>query len=134
LIEDVLYKEERGGAACYQREELQVIADHLNHMEVRVDAASFESHRLQDLQHYDGARRTYTGKILSFMRGRVAVKLHQTDLLVQVRYRDFKQDKMMPISINDEFTDRYFTLGEEVNVRTEGVDWSSKSINARIVR
>jgi len=134
LIEDALYAEAREGTACYEREDLMVISDHLNHMEVRVDAASFESHRLSDLQHYDGARRSYTGRILSFMRGRMAIKLHQTDLLVNVKYRDFKQDKLMPIAINDEFTDRYFTLGEEVSVRTEGVDWGTKSINARVVR
>ncbi len=117
----------------YTRESLTVIADHLNHMEVRVDAASFESHRLADLQFYDGARRQFTGRILSFMRGRMAIKLDQTDLMVYVRYQDFKQDKMMPLSINDDLTSRYYTLGQEVTVRTEGVNWAAKSIEARLM-
>lgn len=134
LIEDCFYKEERGGAACYEKEDLQGIADHLNRMEIRVDAASFESHRLNELQMYDGMRRQYTGRILSFMRGRMAIKLDQTDLMVNVRYKDLKAEKMMPITIMDELTDRYFTLGDEVQVRTEGVDWSMKSINAKVVR
>lgn len=134
LIEDALYKEERGGKASYERDELLLICGHLNAMEVRVDAGSFESHRLTDLLQYDGARRSYTGRILSFMRGRMAIKLEQTDLLVNVRYRDMKVEKLMPLTIMDEFTDRYYALGEEVNVRTEGVDWASKAINARVVR
>ena len=117
----------------YTRESLILIAEHLNHMEVRVDAASFESHRLAELQFYDGARRQFTGRILSFMRGRMAIKLDQTDLMVYVRYRDFKQDKMMPISIDDELTSRYYVLGQEVTVRTEGVNWAAKSIEARVV-
>lgn len=134
LIEDALYKDQSGGKASYEKDELLAIAEHMNAMEIRVDAASFESHRLTDLQHYDGARRTYTGRILSFMRGRMAIKLDQTDLLVNVKYRDLKAEKLMPITIMDELTDRYYTLGDEVNVRTEGVDWASKSINARVVR
>jgi len=133
LIEDVLCLEERGGTSCYSREDLQVMADHLNHMEIRVDAASYESHRLKDLQHFDGARRSYEGRILSFMRGRITVKLEQTDLLVHVRYQDLQQQSLMPTSINDEFSGRYFSLGEGVTIRTDGVDWRSKSINARIV-
>lgn len=134
LIEDCFYKEERGGKACYEKDELLLIAEHLNAMEIRVDAGSFESHRLRDLQGYDGMRRTLNGRILSFMRGRMALKLEQTDLLVYVRYKDAKATGMMPVSILDENTDRYYTLGEEVLAKTEGVDWNTKSITARLVR
>lgn len=134
LIEDCFYKEARGGKACYEKEELLLIAEHLNAMEIRVDAGSFESHRLRDLQNYDGMRRTLTGRILSFMRGRIALKLEQTDLLVYVRYKDAKATSMMPISVLDENTDRYYSLGEEVVAKTEGVDWNTKSITARLVR
>ncbi len=117
----------------YTRESLMIIADHLNHVEVRVDAASFESHRLADLQFYDGARRQFSGRILSFMRGRMAIKLDQTDLMVYVRYQDFRQNKMMPLSVNDDLTSRYYALGQEVAVRTEGVNWAAKSIDARVI-
>ena len=134
LIQDVIEPKPDGPRSSYTREDLQIIADHLNHVEVRVDAASFESHRLRDLLRFDGARRTYTGRIISFMRGRMAIKTDETDLLIYVPYRDFKPDIMMPVSINDELSGRYFYLGEEVHVRTEGVDWRSKSIKARIVR
>ncbi len=129
LIVDIL----ENRSDTYTRETLLLMADHLNHMEIRVDAASFESHRLSELQFYDGARRTFTGRILSFMRGRMAIKLDQTDLMVHVRYQDFRQDKMMPISINDDITGTYYALGQEVTVRTEGVNWAAKSIEARVV-
>lgn len=133
LIEDVLFAEERGGASSYEKDGLRAVIDHLNHMEVRVDAGSFESHRLSDLQQYDGARRTYDARILSLMKGWCWLKLHQTDLLVKVRYRDFDNHELMPVTVNDELSGRWLSLGDEVRVRTEGVDWSSKSIKASIV-
>ena len=134
LIEDVLYKEQRGGASSYDKEALRPVIDHINHMEIRVDAASFESHRLSDLQFYDGARRTFDGRIVSFMKGRMAIKLHTTDLMVSVPYRDFTARDLMPVAITDELSDKWYTLGDEVKVRTDGVDWNTKQIKAMLAR
>ena len=69
------------------------------------------------------------------MRGRASIRLEQTDLSVQVPYRDDKsRDQEMPIRVNDEKTGLMLSLGQEVMVRTRGVNWERKSIDAEIVR
>ena len=134
LIEYALYKEERGGASSYSTEELLPICEHLNHMEIRVDAGSFESHRLEDLRRFDGSGRSGPGVILGLMRGRMSIRLEGTDLRVTVPYRSASsKEDLMPVRITDRHTGMSYSLGQEVVVQTRGVDWGRKSIDAVIV-
>lgn len=121
-------------ASSYQTGDLYSVCEHLNAMEIRVDAGSFESHRLEDLRRFDGGGRGGEGVIVGLMRGRVAVNLETTDLRVSVRYRSERWiDEDMPLHVDDEITGLSFRLGQTVLVKTRGVDWSRKTIDALIV-
>ncbi len=134
LIDDALYKDRRGGRSSYSREELVPICDHLNRMEIRVDAASFESHRLDELRRFDRSGRTEEGVVVGLMRGRIWVRLATTDLRVSCRYRsERREEDPMPVRITDRDTGLSFNLGQQVLVKTRGVDWARKSIDAVIV-
>ena len=134
LIEDALYAEERGGRSSYSPEVLIPIQQHVDAMEIRVDAASFESHRLSELQAFDGRTRVEEGTLVGLMRGLAAVRLDRTDLSVRVRYRDDKTlGVAMPVRANDQITGFGFALGQRVTVRTTGVDWSRASVLAEII-
>ena len=134
LIEDALYKEERGSTSSYSTDELLPICEHLNRMEIRVDAGSFESHRLEDLRRFEGRGRTGPGVVLGLMRGRVWIRLEGTDLRVSVPYRSASsREELMPVRITDRHTGVTYSLGQEVVVQTRGVDWGRKSIEAVIV-
>ncbi|MBX2796692.1 MAG: RNB domain-containing ribonuclease [Myxococcales bacterium] len=135
LIDDALYREERDSASSYQREQLLPIQQHVDAMEIRVDAASFESHRLRDLQAFDGRTRVEDGILVGLLRGRAAVRLDRTDLSVSVRYRDDKTLGIdMPVRANDQITGFTLSLGQRVTVRTTGVDWGRASVEADIIR
>jgi len=139
LIDDALAWRRAPGddpvvASSYRPEDLYSVCEHLNAMEIRVDAGSFESHRLEDLRRYDGGGRSAHGVIVGLMRGRVAVDLGTTDLRVSVRYRSERWiDEEMPVRVDDEITGLSFRLGQEVTVKTRGVDWGRKTIDALIV-
>jgi len=139
LIDDALAWRDAPGeeplaATSYQPEDLYSICEHLNASEIRVDAGSFESHRLDDLRRFDGAGRGEHGVIVGLMRGRVSVNLESTDLRVGVRYRSERWiDDDMPLRVDDEITGLSFRLGQEVTVKTRGVDWGRKTIDALIV-
>ena len=139
LIDDALAwaKDSSGdpaAASSYLPEDLYSICDHLNQMEIRVDAGSFESHRLQDLRRFDRGGRSEAGVIVGLMRGRLAIDLDTTDLRVSVRYRSERWiDEDMPVSVDDEITGMSFRLGQQVTVKTRGIDWSRKTIDAIVV-
>jgi VacB/RNase II family 3'-5' exoribonuclease len=134
LIDDALYREARGDTSSYSTEELLPICDHLNHMEIRVDAGSFESHRLRDLQRFEGTGRTEEGRIVGLMQGRAWIRLFSTDLRVSCRYRaDRLIEEQMPVRITDRDTGLTFRLGQVVQVQTRGVDWGRKAIEAVII-
>ncbi len=134
LIEDALYREERGGSSSYTRDQLVPIQDHLNAMEIRVDAASFESHRLEELRRYDGRTRNEPGILVGLMRGRLWIRLEDTDLRVTVPYQDRgSYGQEMPVRVTDQRSGMSYALGQAVQVRTRGVDWARKSIDAEVV-
>lgn len=134
LIEDALYAEEREGRSSYSTEELVPIQQHVDAMEIRVDAGSFESHRLVELQAFDGRTRVEEGTLVGLMRGWASVRLDRTDLSVKVRYRDDKTlGVAMPVRANDQITSFHLALGQRVTVRTTGVDWSRASVQAEIL-
>ena len=134
LIEDALYREERGGTSSYSTEDLMPIQEHVGAMEIRVDAGSFESHRLQELQAFDRRTRVEDGTLVGLMRGRASVRLDRTDLSVSMRYRDDKTlGVAMPVRANDQLTGFSLSLGARVTVRTTGVDWSRASLEAEII-
>jgi VacB/RNase II family 3'-5' exoribonuclease len=139
LIDDALaWRKDSSGdpeaASSYRREGLYSVCDHLNMMEIRVDAGSFESHRLDDLRRFDRGGRSERGVIVGLMRGRVAIDLETTDLRVSVRYRTTHwNDVEMPVRVDDEITGMSLRLGAQVTVKTRGVDWSRKTIDALIV-
>ncbi len=134
LIEDALYKDARGGASSYTREQLIPIQDHLNAMEIRVDAASYESHKLAELRRYDRPGVLLEGRIVGLMRGRLWIMLEQTELRITVPYREARpRDEAMPVRIDDRITGLSFALGQGVQVRSQGVDWTRKSIRARVL-
>ena len=111
-----------------------MVCEHINQMEIRVDSGSFESHRLRDLQRFDGSGRVEEGKILGLMKGRVSIRLQRTDLSVSARYfteRPIQQE--MPVRVTDRDSGMSFQLGQSVRVRLEGVDWTRKSIQARLL-
>ncbi len=88
LILDAMFKERNQGRSSYTREQLVPIQDHLNAMEVRVDAASYESHKLGELRRYDRPGMLLEGRIVGLMKGRIWISLEETDLLVTVPYRE----------------------------------------------
>ncbi len=134
LIEDALYKHERGGTSSYTREQLIPIQDHLNAMEIRVDAASYESHKLAELRRYDRPGMQLEGRIVGLMRGRLYVNLDETDLRITVPYREAKpRNEPMPVRVTDRESGLSFALGQRVQARGMGVDWMRKSIKARVV-
>jgi ribonuclease R len=134
LIEDALYREERGGTSSYTREQLIPIQDHLNAMEIRVDAASYESHKLAELRRYDRPGQLLEGCIVGLMRGRAWIDLDETDLRITVPYREAKpRNDPMPVRITDRYSGLSLALGQRVEVRSEGVDWTRKSIRARLL-
>ncbi|MEO0606047.1 MAG: ribonuclease catalytic domain-containing protein, partial [Myxococcota bacterium] len=134
LIEDALYREAREDKSSYQTEDLLPIQEHVGAMEIRVDAGSFESHRLVELQAFDRGTRVEDGLIVGLMRGRVAIRLDRTDLSVSVRYRDDKTlGVAMPVRVNDQGTGLSLSLGTRVTVRTHGVDWARTSVEAEII-
>ncbi len=134
LIEDALYADERGGSSSYTREQLIPIQDHLNAMEIRVDAASFESHKLAELRRYDRPGMQLEGRIVGLMRGRLYISLDETDLRITVPYREAKpRNDPMPVRITDRESGISFSLGQRVQARGMGVDWMRKSIKARVV-
>jgi len=130
LIDDAL----RGEGSSYTREELAPVCEHLNRMEIRVDAGSFESHKLADLQRYEGGGRTEPGRILGLMRGRIWLRLERTELRVSARYRDARmKPPEMPTTATDQQTGMSFRLGSWVTVATRGVDWSRKAVTAAVL-
>ena len=130
LIEDALY----GTDPSYSPEDLLPIQEHVAAMEIRVDAASFESHRLAELAAFDHRTRSEPGTLVGLMRGWAAVRLDRTDLSVGVRYRDDKTlGVAMPVRVNDQITGFTLSLGQRVTVRTTGVDWSRASVIAEII-
>ncbi len=134
LIEDALYAEERGGTSSYSTDDLVPIQEHISAMEIRVDAASFESHRLAELQAFARRTRVEEGILVGLLRGRAAVRLDRTDLSVGVRYRDDKTlGVAMPVRVNDRNTGMSLALGQRVTVRTTGVDWDRASVKAEII-
>ncbi len=134
LIEDALYKEERGCSSSYTREQLIPIQDHLNAMEIRVDAASYESHKLAELRRYDRPGMQLEGRIVGLMRGRLWINVDGTDLRITVPYREAKpRNDPMPVRITDRESGLAFALGQTVQARGLGVDWMRKSIKARVV-
>ena len=115
LLEDVLYREERSGSSCYDRETLGMICEHINQMEIRVDSGSFESHRLRDLQRFDGPGRVRRAR--SCRWGRVSVRLQWTDLSVTARYfTERPVQEEMPLRVTDRDTGE-LQLGQTVRVR-----------------
>ena len=121
-------------ASSYLPGELLPVCDHLNAMEIRVDAASFESHRLSDLQRFESGGRSQRARILGLMRGRVSLRVEGSDLPMSVRYRSERRvEDEMPLAVDDELTGMSLRLGQEVSVKTKGVDWGRKSIDAIIV-
>ncbi len=134
LIGDALYKDRHEGRSSYTREQLVPVQDHLNAMEIRVDAASYESHKLAELRRYDRPGVLLEGRIVGLMRGRLWINLEETDLRITVPYREAKpRDEPMPVRINDRHTGLSFALGQRVEVRSLGVDWARKSIKARVL-
>ncbi len=134
LIDDALYREERGHTSSYRPEDLLPIQEHVGAMEIRVDAASFESHRLRDLQAFDRRTRVEEGIIVGLMRGWAAIRLDRTDLSVGVRYRDDKTLGIeMPVRVNDQHTGFSLSLGARVTAKTTGVDWTRASVQAEII-
>jgi ribonuclease R len=134
LIEDALYRTERGDRSSYQIQDLHPIQDHCNAMEIRVDAGSFESHRLADLQAFAGRTRMEEGVLVGLLRGWASVRLDRTDLPVGMRYRDDKTLGVeVPVRVQDRNTGLSFALGQRVTVRTTGVDWRRASVEAEIV-
>ena len=134
LIEDALYAAERGGTSSYTTAQLLPIQEHVNAMEIRVDAGSFESHRLADLQGFDRDTRVEEGTLVGLMRGWASIRLDRTDLSVGVRYRDDKTLGVeMPVRVNDQNSGMALALGNRVTVRTHGVDWERASIRAEII-
>ena len=134
LILDALYKDQRGGTSSYTRDQLIPIQDHLNAMEIRVDAASYESHKLAELRRYDRPGIQLEGRIVGLMRGRLYVNVEQTDLRITVPYREAKpRNDPMPVRVTDRETGISFALGQTVQARGLGVDWQRKSIKARVV-
>ncbi len=130
LVDDVLL----GREPSYTREELVPIQDHLNAMEIRVDAASYESHRLDELRRYEGRGRIEPGTVVGLMRGRIHVLLDRTDLRVTVPHDDDRaRAEPMPVRIEDRRTGWTLALGQRVMVQTRGVDWERKAIEAVIV-
>jgi VacB/RNase II family 3'-5' exoribonuclease len=134
LIEDALYREQRGGTSSYTREQLIPIQDHLNAMEIRVDAASYESHKLAELRRYDRPGMLLEGRIVGLMRGRMWIDLEETDLRITVPYREAKpRNDPMPVRVTDRYSGLSLALGQRVECRSEGVDWMRKSIKARLL-
>jgi len=134
LLEDALYREAREERSSYEPEDLLPIQEHVGAMEIRVDAGSFESHRLVELEAFDRGTRVEDGLIVGLMRGRVAIRLDRTDLSVSVRYRDEKTLGVdMPVRVNDQGTGFSLSLGLRVTVRTLGVDWARTSVEAEII-
>ena len=134
LIEDVLYKDQREGRSSYTREQLIPIQDHINAMEIRVDAASYESHKLAELRRYDRPGMQLEGRIVGLMRGRLWINVEDTDLRISVPYREAKpRNDPMPVRVTDRETGISFALGQAVQARGLGVDWQRKSIKARVV-
>ena len=134
LIEDVLYKDQREGRSSYTREQLIPIQDHINAMEIRVDAASYESHKLAELRRYDRPGMQLEGRIVGLMRGRLWINVDGTDLRISVPYREAKpRNDPMPVRVNDRESGISFALGQTVQARGLGVDWMRKSIKARVV-
>jgi VacB/RNase II family 3'-5' exoribonuclease len=134
LIEDALYRSERGDSSSYTREQLIPIQDHINAMEIRVDAASYESHKLAELKRYDRPGMQLEGRIVGLMRGRLWINVDDTDLRISVPYREAKpRNDPMPVRVNDRDSGISFALGQTVQARGLGVDWMRKSIQARVV-
>jgi ribonuclease R len=134
LIEDALYAEQRGGTSSYTRDQLIPIQDHLNAMEIRVDAASYESHKLAELRRFDRPGIQLEGRIVGLMRGRLWIVLDETDLRITVPYREAKpRNDPMPVRVTDRESGLAFALGQRVQARGLGVDWMRKSIQARVV-
>ena len=69
LIDDALFRQPREDRSSYTRQGLLPMQDHLNAMEIRVDAASYESHKLTELQRYDRAGRNMQGRVLGLLKG-----------------------------------------------------------------
>lgn len=134
LIDDVLYAEERGSTTSYEPTDLLPIQEHVGAMEIRVDAASFSSHRHVELQAFDRGTRVEDGLIVGLMRGWASIRLDRTDLSVSVRYRDEKTlGVAMPVRVTDQGTGFSLSLGLRVTVRTHGVDWARTSVEAEII-
>jgi len=134
LIEDALYKEQRGDSSSYTRQQLIPIQDHINAMEIRVDAASYESHKLAELKRYDRPGMQLEGRIVGLMRGRLWINVDDTDLRISVPYREAKpSNDPMPVRVTDRDTGISFALGQSVQAKGLGVDWQRKSIKARVV-
>ncbi|MEN0065769.1 MAG: ribonuclease catalytic domain-containing protein [Myxococcota bacterium] len=134
LLEDALYAAERDRQSSYEPEGLLTIQEHVGSMEIRVDAGSFESHRLVELQAFDRGTRVEDGLIVGLMRGWAAIRLDRTDLSVSVRYRDEKTlGVAMPVRVTDQGTGLSLSLGQRVTVRTHGVDWARTSVEAEII-
>ena len=130
LIDDAL----RGEGSSYTREELAPVCEHLNRMEIRVDAASFESHKLADLSRFEGGGRTEPARILGLMNGRIWLRLESTDLRVSARYRDSRmRPPEMPTTATDQQTGMAFRLGGWVMVSTRGIDWGRKAVHAAVL-
>ncbi len=134
LIEDALYKDRREGRSSYTREQLVPVQDHINAMEIRVDAASYESHKLAELRRYDRPGRLYEGRIVGLMKGRLWVDLEETDLRITIPYREAKpRNEPMPLRITDRNSGLTMSLGQQVEVRGMGVDWARKTIEAKVI-
>jgi len=60
--------------------------------------------------------------------------LEQTELRITVPYREARpRDEAMPVRIDARITGLSFALGQGVQVRSQGVDWTRKSIRARVL-
>jgi protein tyrosine/serine phosphatase len=103
-------------------------------MEIRVDAASYESHKLAELRRYDRPGMLLEGRIVGLMRGRMWIDLEETDLRITVPYREAKpRNDPMPVRVTDRYSGLSLALGQRVECRSEGVDWMRKSIKARLL-